>query len=129
MKYTIKKIFSYLVSLTFLVIAVASFSASVFAIFIRPNIEIAFSFIIITLISTNVTIVAIKSYRKNSKFQKNTYQYYCTAYPNNVKNNSISCHSCGCSKVHVKALMNRTFHREHFCTQCGTVLYYSREGG
>lgn len=128
MKYTIKKIFSYLVSLTFLVIAVASFSGSVFAIFIRPDINVASTLIIITLISTIVTIAAIKSYRQNSKFQKNTYAYYCSTYPNYAKHSSVSCAWCGNSRIHVRALMNRTFHREHFCTQCGKVLYYSPEG-
>ncbi len=36
---------------------------------------------------------------------------------------------CNNERIHVRALMNRTFHREHFCTQCGKTLYYSPEQG
>ncbi len=72
--------------------------------------------------------IAIRPYLKQRKmFKKMTYDWYTLEYPENFKDNKISCYSCGNNRVHVRAIMNRTFHREHFCTQCGKTLYYSPE--
>ena len=62
-----------------------------------------------------------------STFEKMTYDWYKLEYPEHVKGNRVSCFSCGNARINVRALMNRTFHREHFCTQCGKTLYYSPE--
>jgi hypothetical protein len=75
--------------------------------------------------------VAIAFYwlKQLGRFQKMTYEWYKTAHPEQVQGNRISCLVCGNDRIHVRALMNRTFHREHFCTQCGKTLYYSPEQG
>ena len=62
-----------------------------------------------------------------STFQKMTYEWYKSSYPDAFSKNRVSCYSCGNSRIHVRALLNKTYHREHFCTQCGRTLYYSRE--
>ena len=62
-----------------------------------------------------------------STFEKMTYDWYKSAHPEHVQGNRVSCFSCGNARINVRALMNRTFHREHFCTQCGKTLYYSPE--
>ncbi|MEO8018360.1 MAG: hypothetical protein ABI769_11130 [Pseudomonadota bacterium] len=62
-----------------------------------------------------------------AKFQKMTYEWYKSEHPAHVQGNRVSCFSCGNPRINVRALMNRTFHREHFCTQCGKTLYYSPE--
>lgn len=67
--------------------------------------------------------------RQLSRFQKMTYVWYKTVYTDNVQGNKVSCFVCGNDSIHVRALMNKTFHREHFCTQCGKTLYYSPEQG
>lgn len=80
----------------------------------------SFSFLIPFLVMKN-------RLKQLSKFEKNTYVWYKETYPNNVQNNIISCFICQNNRIHVRPLMNRTFHREHFCTQCGKTLYYSHE--
>jgi len=62
-----------------------------------------------------------------STFEKMTYEWYKSEYSEHVQGNKVSCFSCGNPRIHARALMNRTFHREHFCTQCGKTLYYSPE--
>ncbi|ADL55477.1 hypothetical protein [Gallionella capsiferriformans] len=73
--------------------------------------------------------IAIFWLRQLSRFQKMTYVWYKTVYADNVQGNKVSCFVCGNDSIHVRALMNKTFHREHFCTQCGKTLYYSPEQG
>jgi len=62
-----------------------------------------------------------------STFEQMTYDWYKKEHPEHVKGNRISCFACGNPRIHVRALMNKTYHREHFCTQCGKTLYYSPE--
>jgi uncharacterized paraquat-inducible protein A len=61
------------------------------------------------------------------KMKANDYAWYRRTYPQTVKGNAISCNQCGGHRVHVRALLQRTYMREHFCPQCGTTLYYSPE--
>ena len=75
--------------------------------------------------------IAIAMYwlKQLSRFQKMTYEWYKAEHPEQVQVNRVACFVCGNERIHVRALMNRTFHREHFCTQCGKTLYYSPEQG
>lgn len=70
----------------------------------------------------------ISGVRLINKFQKKTYLWYKATHPLNVDGNRVTCFSCGSPRINVRALMNRTYHRDHFCTQCGTSLYFSPEG-
>ncbi|MBI3348143.1 MAG: ABC transporter ATP-binding protein [Burkholderiales bacterium] len=65
--------------------------------------------------------------RQISLFSTQTYDWYKATHPAQVQGNRLSCFACGNSRIQARALMNRTFHREHFCTQCGKTLYYSPE--
>lgn len=77
-----------------------------------------------------ITIVIATYWLKQlSRFQKMTYEWYQSEHLEHVRGNRVSCFVCGNDRIHVRALMNRTFHREHFCTQCGNTLYYSPEQG
>ena len=71
--------------------------------------------------------VMVTRLKQIARFEKMTYQWYCAAHPAHVRNNKVSCFGCGNARIHVRALYNRTYHREHFCTQCGKTLYYSPE--
>jgi len=73
------------------------------------------------------TTVMVGRFRQLTRFQTMTYDWYRTTYPANVQPNRVSCFSCGATRINARALMNRTFHREHFCVQCGKALYYSPE--
>src|SRR5688572_24696861 len=71
--------------------------------------------------------VLIYRFRQLTRFQTMTYAWYCQTHPKAVVRNRVTCWSCGSGKVHARGLMNRTYHREHFCVQCGLALYYSPE--
>jgi hypothetical protein len=73
------------------------------------------------------SIVMITRLRQIRKFETKTYLWYKSAFPGNVQGNRVTCNSCGNGRINVRALLNRTYHREHFCTQCGKALYYSAE--
>ena len=62
--------------------------------------------------------------RRRSK----NYEWYKTEHSGCLKNGKVSCYTCGGTRIHARGLMNHTYTREHFCTQCGTTLYYSPEG-
>lgn len=70
---------------------------------------------------------ALASIKQRALFKTKTFAWYKVEHADHVKKGSISCFSCGGTRVHVRALMNHTYHREHFCTQCGKTLYYSPE--
>jgi hypothetical protein len=57
-----------------------------------------------------------------------TFKWFNDTYPQSVSGDRISCISCGGTRIHVRGLMQRSYLREHFCTRCGTALYYSPEG-
>lgn len=65
---------------------------------------------------------------KIDMYRTMSYQWYRFNYPEAFKNNRVHCYSCGHNRIHVRALLQQTYFREHFCTQCGTTLYYSPEG-
>ncbi|HEY0707118.1 MAG TPA: hypothetical protein VGG33_09980 [Polyangia bacterium] len=89
----------------------------------KPLVAVPFGGVFV-LIGTGVLITR---YRQITRFQTMTYDWYRTTHPANVQGNRLSCFSCGATRINARALMNRTFHREHFCVQCGTALYYSPE--
>ncbi|MDP3521292.1 MAG: hypothetical protein Q8S02_11790 [Hydrogenophaga sp.] len=61
------------------------------------------------------------------KYKQMNFGWYKATYPNHAHANGVSCHSCGGRRIHVRSLREHTYTREHFCTQCGTALYYSPE--
>lgn len=62
-----------------------------------------------------------------AKYKQMSYDWYKATHPTHVHGNGVSCHSCGGRRINVRSLMERTYTRAHFCTQCGTTLYYSPE--
>lgn len=71
--------------------------------------------------------IMVTRFRQLSRFQKMTYHWYRQTHPEHAKDQGVSCFACGHHRVQVRALLNRTYHREHFCAQCGKTLYYSPE--
>lgn len=80
---------------------------------------IGFLFILISL--TNF-------HKENKQRLENNFDKYKVDHPDCISGGKVKCYTCGSQRVHARGLMNRTFTREHFCTQCGTTLYYSPEG-
>lgn len=64
---------------------------------------------------------------KMATYKQQGYDWYKATHPTHVHGNGVSCHSCGGRRINVRSLMKRTYTRAHFCTQCGTTLYYSPE--
>lgn len=83
---------------------------------------------IILLISPALLIRSvIGSWREFAKYERQNYGWYIQTYPSCFRQNRVHCYSCKSGKVHTRNLFNRTYTREHFCAQCGTTLYFSRE--
>lgn len=61
-------------------------------------------------------------------FETKTYSEYIKLNPQQIRNGRVACNRCQSSDVRTKALMNKTYHREHYCGLCGATLYYSPEG-
>ncbi len=72
-------------------------------------------------------VFAFAEMKKLNQRKSMNYEWYKSTYPDQVKGNRVSCFVCGNEKIHARALMRRTFLREHFCIQCGKTLYYSPE--
>ncbi len=85
--------------------------------------------VIISLIIALVLFLKWSRLHRISRMAKQNFDWYRRTHPELVTNNGVKCHSCGGNRIHARGLMQRTFLREHFCTQCGTALYYSREVG
>jgi hypothetical protein len=60
-------------------------------------------------------------------FERQTYKWYRMSHPESVHGARVSCHKCGSLRTQARSVTRQTYHREHFCTQCGTTLYYSPE--
>jgi hypothetical protein len=57
------------------------------------------------------TVIAAYWLKQLSRFQKMTYAWYKSAHSEQVKGNRVACFVCGNDRIHVRGLMNRTFHR------------------
>lgn len=55
------------------------------------------------------------------------FDWYKTAHPDCFQNNHVTCCHCGSDRINARGLMRGINQREHFCSQCGTTLYYSPE--
>lgn len=128
MNYTFSKITTSFFCFAFMLIGAFLVIASLLALTMPYPI---FFPLIIFLIGFFLLYTSWKTYKKAFKLisdlQEKNYQWYKKTYPDNVNGNHINCFVCGNDRVSTKALKNRTFHREHFCMQCGKTLYYSRE--
>lgn len=74
-----------------------------------------------------VPIVAGAQLLSLLKKRSQNYAWYAQQHPDCVTGDSVKCHSCGSRKIHTRNLMNNTYTRVHFCSKCGTNLYYSPE--
>ena len=95
-----------------------------------PNASKAYGVFVICFLFGSLLIAVIlgaRSWKRISRFQKETYDWYVKNHPELIKNGRVSCKKCSGGIIHTRNLFKRTFTREHFCTQCGTTLYYSPE--
>ena len=74
-----------------------------------------------------IVSLAIDQARTLGDMRAKDFNWYKTQYPNAQKNGHVTCWNCGGDRINVRHLMNRTYLRAHFCTQCGETLYYSNE--
>jgi uncharacterized paraquat-inducible protein A len=73
------------------------------------------------------TVLAF-SMRKGLYMLDRNFVWFSKTYPECVTADSVSCNACKSEQVHARGMTNNTKMREHFCTRCGHVLYYSPEG-
>jgi hypothetical protein len=68
----------------------------------------------------------ISGVRRIFRFQRD-FKWYRKTHPSKFVGGRVTCYSCGGDRINARSLMRGMYHREHFCTQCGTTLYYSPE--
>ena len=68
-------------------------------------------------------------YRHNARKASKNFDWYRRQYPHCVRDGCVKCNKCGSGHMGTERLMNHSYLRGHICRQCGTTLYYSREGG
>lgn len=121
MKYTLKKIGIVLFCSVFILIGLGM---------LATNFIVQFNLLLLIIGTTfflGGLFTMVTQLRQLSRFQKMTYLWYKQTYPAQVSGHQVSCFECGNQRIQVRALMRQTYHREHFCTQCGKTLYYSPE--
>ncbi len=67
-------------------------------------------------------------YRHNARKASKNFDWYKRQHPQCVRDGRVKCHKCGSGHMGTERLMNHSYLRGHICRQCGTTLYYSREG-
>ncbi|BEU96354.1 hypothetical protein ACDW_20590 [Acidovorax sp. DW039] len=128
MNFTILKIFTIIFCSIFIVIGAGSTILAILSGGDFLSLTHGIAFIIIPTIILKMSLSSIKERKRQLlNFKKMTYEWYKNEHPEHIQNNKVYCFSCGGQKINARALMNHTYHREHFCTQCGKTLYYSPE--
>lgn len=113
-----------------LILAAAATCALIAAFFSIPDESSVVGFCTLAFFSGVLalgSIAAKKSHKHLMQLAAKDFEWYKSSYPKNLSGGRVSCYNCGGSRIHVRALMQKTYMREHFCTQCGTPLYYSPE--
>lgn len=86
---------------------------------------------IIALFGLAIVVMSAFEFRKRmgniNAFETMTFDNYRKGRPDLVRGGHVKCFHCEGTQVRVRPLRNHTYHREHFCGQCGTVLYFSPE--
>lgn len=83
--------------------------------------------LIIIIVAFVAVASSVQRYQRIKKFREQDYQWYRNRYLDAIKGNRVTCNSCGSDRITVRGLRQRTYLREHVCTQCGSALYYSPE--
>lgn len=84
---------------------------------------LGFFIVLVTLFVKGVT----ERVRRLKQMRAENYDWYCATHPDLCTSGRVQCFKCKSNRINARNMMNRTFMREHFCTQCGTTLYYSEE--
>ncbi len=87
------------------------------------TVGLALLVIAVVLIAGNT----VERRRRLQRLAERDYNWYRSEHPELITEDGVKCSNCGSSRIHVRHLMQRTFLRKHFCSQCGTTLYYSHE--
>jgi hypothetical protein len=77
----------------------------------------------------SVIVISLLRARRLAKLRGMDFAWYRSKHPELAAGSRVACFSCKSNRIHARGLLQRARLREHFCTQCGTTLYYSREGG
>jgi hypothetical protein len=90
--------------------------------------ETLFPIVAILVLFLGIAYALVSRFRRMKLLRSRDYQWYKLTHPDYAQDGSLRCFRCRGNRIHVRGLMGGTYHREHFCVQCGTTLYYSPEG-
>ena len=75
------------------------------------------------------TAAGFYQFSRIRKLQRKDFRWYQDKHQDAVsERGKVSCYSCGNRSVRVRNLLQHTYTREHFCGECGTTLFFSKEG-
>ena len=81
------------------------------------------------LIATWIGITAFITQRAHARnlalAQVKNLRWYRRHYPETVKCSCVRCYRCQNSEILVQQTRHNDAMEEHFCSHCGTILYYS----
>ena len=86
---------------------------------------LAYGLLILTLLSITAFLTQRAHARNLALAQVKNLKWYRLHYPETVKCSCVRCYRCQNSEILVRKTRHDDSMEEHFCCQCGTVLYYS----
>ncbi|MFA6630105.1 MAG: hypothetical protein AB7U44_01045 [Sulfuricurvum sp.] len=98
----------------------------IFAVFYSLILEFDLFFLSLGIMLLIIPLSLIVNQLKQlSKSEIRTYAWYKAKYPNNVQENFITCFTCENNLIESRQLINKLFQYEHYCTECGKILFYT----
>lgn len=129
MKHLIKRFFAATFSIGFgAIFGIASLIATSFLLEVKGWVQFGVALVASLLMGSLMWRANFARIRLMERIENLTYDVYIRNNPHQHRHGSVTCNRCGSHKISARGLMQHTYHREHFCTQCGTTLYYSPEG-
>ncbi|WP_312267236.1 hypothetical protein [Neisseria sp.] len=86
---------------------------------------LAYGLLILTWISITAFLTQRAHARNLALAQVKNLKWYRLHYPETVKCSCVQCYRCKNSEILVRQTRHDDSVEEHFCSQCGTILYYS----
>lgn len=69
----------------------------------------------------------ITTYRTKTRMCKMSLSWYLEKVLNETGNRSLICLKCGAEKINVERVFGGLYMRRHYCSRCGSTLYFSAE--
>lgn len=86
---------------------------------------LTYGLLFITWIGVTAILTQRAHARSMALAQLKNLRWYRWRYPDTVKCSCVRCYRCQNSEILTRQTRHHNSVEEHFCSRCGTVLYYS----